>query len=125
MGKVLVVDDTAFARLSLANLIRMAGHEIVGQAGNGEEAIRLYHDLLPDLVTMDITMPVMDGIEATRQIRKTAPEARIIVVSAMGQMDHVKDCIIAGACDFIVKPFDLERVKNAIARHMGDEQQLA
>lgn len=116
---VLIADDTAFMRMTLRNVIEKNGYQVVGEAADGEEAIALYRELQPDLVTMDITMPKMDGITAIREIRKIDPRAKIIVCSAMGQKPMVIEALEAGAQDFLVKPFDAERVREAIERLNG------
>lgn len=103
---VLITDDTAFMRMTLRNVIEKNGYEVVGEAANGEEAITLYQELKPDLVTMDITMPKVDGITAIKEIMKIDPQAKIIVCSAMGQKPMVIEALSAGAKDFLVKPFD-------------------
>jgi len=110
MPKVLIVDDAAFMRMSLMMMLKKNGFEIVGEAENGQIAIEKYLQLKPDIVTMDITMPVMDGIQATKEIMKYDREAKIIVVSAMGQEPYVKEAVVAGAKGFIVKPFKEEFV---------------
>ncbi|MFW5971993.1 MAG: response regulator [Bacillota bacterium] len=112
--KVLVVDDAAFMRMMIKNILVDGGFEIVGEAENGLDAIELYAELKPDLITMDITMPEMDGIEAVQAILKDYPDARIIMCSAMGQQAMVIDAIQAGAKDFVVKPFKPDRVLAAI-----------
>lgn len=114
MAKVLVVDDAKFMRTMLKDIILGMGHEIVGEASNGMEAIKLYSLMRPDLVTMDITMPEMDGVTAVREIRKIDPQAKIIMCSAVGQKAMVIDAITAGVRDFIVKPIQRERVIEAI-----------
>lgn len=116
MAKILVVDDAKFMRLTLSNILDKANHEIIGVAENGKEAIELYRKLNPDLVTMDITMPVMNGLDAVKGIKKEFPNATIIMCSAMGQQKMVVEAIEAGAKDFIVKPFDEGRVLDAINR---------
>ena len=113
------MDDTAFMRLTLRRTLERFGHEVVGEAADGEEAVQLYQELRPDLVTMDITMPKMDGITAIREIRKIDPRAKIIVCSAMGQKPMVIEALEAGAQDFLVKTFDAERVREAIERLNG------
>ena len=113
---ILVVDDAAFMRINLKNILEKAGYEVVGEAENGKEAIKKYKDLKPDLVTMDITMPEMDGIEAVKNIRETDPNANIIMCSAMGQQSMVVEAIEAGAQDFIVKPFEDDRVIEAVEK---------
>ncbi|BAS25940.1 response regulator [Limnochorda pilosa] len=117
--RVLVVDDTAFMRMTLRRALERFGHEVVGEAADGEEAVQLYNELRPDLVTMDITMPKMDGITAIRQIRSVEPKARIIVCSAMGQKPMVVEALEAGAQDFLVKPFDADRIRDALERMNG------
>lgn len=119
MARVLVVDDAAFMRLMLKDILQKGGYEIVGEAANGLEAIEQYNKLLPDLVTMDITMPVMEGIDAVKQIKQDHPEARIVMCSAMGQQQMVLMAIQAGAKDFIVKPFQGERVLNALKKALA------
>ncbi|AGB40961.1 response regulator with CheY-like receiver, AAA-type ATPase, and DNA-binding domains [Halobacteroides halobius DSM 5150] len=111
---VLVVDDAQFMRTMLSKLIEENGYEVAGEAVNGEEAVQLYQDLAPDLVTMDITMPKMDGIEAIKEIMKLDSEARVVVCSAMGQKPMVIEALEAGAKDFIVKPIKPEKVKEAL-----------
>ena len=114
MPTVLIVDDAAFMRLNLKNIIKDMDLEIVGEAENGKEGIKKYNELKPDLVTMDITMPVMDGIEALKKIIETDSEAKIVVCSAMGQQNMVVQAVEAGAKDFVVKPFDETRIKKAL-----------
>ncbi|HHY15459.1 MAG TPA: response regulator [Firmicutes bacterium] len=113
---VLITDDTAFMRMTLRNVIEKNGYEVVGEAGDGEQAIELYKELRPDMVTMDITMPKMDGITAIKEIMKLDPEAKIIVCSAMGQKPMVIEALSAGAKDFLVKPFDAERVVESLRK---------
>lgn len=105
MSKILIVDDAAFMRMSLMMMLKNNGFEIIGEAANGKMAIEKYMQLKPDIVTMDITMPEMDGIQAITEIVKFDKGAKIVVVSAMGQEPYVKDAIVAGAKGFIVKPF--------------------
>ena len=108
--KVLVVDDAAFVRAMLKKLIEDNGFVVSGEAENGEEALRAYRSLKPDLVIMDITMPLMDGIEATKKIVAFDSKAKIVIVSARGEKPMVIKAIEAGAQDFIVKPFEVPRV---------------
>ncbi|MDP4180979.1 MAG: response regulator [Bacillota bacterium] len=110
MSKVLIVDDAAFMRTSLKLMLERNGFTVVGEAENGSVAIQKYGELSPDIVTMDITMPLLDGIEATKKIREIDPKAVIIIVSAMGQEAWVKDAVLAGAKNFIVKPFKEDHV---------------
>lgn len=117
MGKkVLIVDDAAFMRMMIREILERHGYEVVGEAENGEQAVEMYKKLRPDLVTMDITMPEMDGITAVKEIMKFDPKAKIIMCSAMGQQAMVIDAIQAGARDFIVKPFQPERVLEAVTK---------
>ncbi|MGI5880150.1 MAG: response regulator [Syntrophomonadaceae bacterium] len=117
MGKrVLIVDDAAFMRMMIKDILSKNGYEVVGEAENGQVAVEKYKDLKPDLVTMDITMPEMDGIAAVKEIRAFDSSARVIMCSAMGQQAMVIDAIQAGAKDFIVKPFQPERVLEAVSK---------
>src|SRR5690625_352193 len=111
---VLIVDDAAFMRMMIKDILSKNGYEIVGEAADGLQAVEKYKELEPDLVTMDITMPEMDGIEALKQIKEINPDSTIIMCSAMGQQAMVIDAIQAGAKDFIVKPFQADRVLEAI-----------
>jgi two-component system chemotaxis response regulator CheY len=119
MPKVLVVDDAAFMRMMLKDILSKNGYEIVGEAANGNEAIQKYDELTPDLVTMDITMPECDGIQALKAIMSKNPTAKIIMCSAMGQQAMVIESIQSGAKDFIVKPFQPQRVLEAIKKVIG------
>lgn len=112
--KVLIVDDAAFMRMMIKDILSKNGYEVVGEAENGARAIEKYKDLNPDLIIMDITMPEMDGILAIKEIMEASPKTKIIMVSAMGQQSMVIDAIKLGAKDFIVKPFDKTRVQQAI-----------
>ena len=112
--RILVTDDALFMRVTLKNILTRNGYEVVGEASNGVEAVRMYTQLKPDLVTMDITMPQMDGICALKEIRAQDPEAMVVMCTAMGQKNMVVEAIQAGAKDFIVKPFQPERVLEAI-----------
>ncbi|UOF91448.1 response regulator [Fodinisporobacter ferrooxydans] len=116
MANILIVDDAAFMRMMLKNIITELGHTVVGEAGNGQQAVTMYKELNPDLVTMDITMPDVDGIAAVKQIRGVDANAKIIMCSAMGQQALVLEAIQSGAKDFIVKPFEKDRIREAIAR---------
>ncbi len=116
--RVLIVDDAMFMRSMIKDILTNAGgrYEVVGEASNGREAVARYRELHPDLVTMDIVMPQMDGIEATREILKLDPSSTIVICSAMGQEALVVESISAGARDFIVKPFTSERVLQVLAK---------
>jgi two-component system chemotaxis response regulator CheY len=117
--RILLVDDAVFMRMILRRIAEDAGYEVVGEASNGKEAIQKYSELKPDLVTMDITMPEMNGIEATKEILNIDKDARIIMVSAMGQHSMVTDAMEAGARDFIVKPFNRDNVMEKIEKHVS------
>lgn len=110
MAKVLIVDDAAFMRMTIKTMLERNGFEIVAEAENGAVGVKKYLDLKPDIVTMDITMPEMTGIEALKAIRQQDPKAKVVMVTAMGQEGMVKDAIISGAKSFIVKPFKEEHV---------------
>ena len=116
MARILIVDDAKFMRITLTNILKKANHVIVGEAENGREAVKLYRELKPDLVTMDITMPEMSGLDAVKEIKKDYKDAKIIMCSAMGQQKMVVDAIEAGAKDFIVKPFDDSQVIDSVSR---------
>ncbi|MDP4145762.1 MAG: response regulator [Bacillota bacterium] len=116
MKRILIVDDAAFMRLALKSMLEKNGFEIAGEAENGLVAIQKYRELKPDLVTMDITMPEMDGIEAIKNIMEINPEAKIAVVSAVGQEAMVRRAIIAGASAFIVKPFKEDYVVESLGK---------
>ena len=119
MARVLIVDDAAFMRMMIKDILEKNGFDVVGEASNGQIAVEMYKKEKPDIVTMDITMPDMDGIEAVKQIKAFAPEAKIIMCSAMGQQSMVMDAIRAGAKDFIVKPFQADRVLEAVKKVLG------
>ncbi len=110
MKRLLVVDDALFMRRLIGGVAREAGWEVVGEAGDGSEAVALYPELKPDLVTMDLVMPNMGGLEALRLIRELDPEAKVVVITAVDQKQSVMDAIRLGALDFVVKPFDRARV---------------
>jgi len=116
---VLVCDDAIFMRTMISDILGGAGYEIVGEAETGVQAIEQYKHLKPDLVTMDIVMPDLGGIEAVREIVKFDPAARILMCSAMGQQALVVEAIQAGARDFVVKPFQPSRVLEAVQRVLG------
>lgn len=116
MARILVTDDAAFMRMQLKDMLTKLGHEVVGEAANGAESVQLNEELNPDLITMDITMPEMSGIEAVKEIRKTDQDVKIIMCSAMGQQGMVLEAIQAGAQDFIVKPFNAERIAESLKK---------
>lgn len=115
----LVVDDAVFMRTVLKKMLLEAGYEVLGEAGNGLEAIRLAKELQPDMITLDITMPEMDGLQAIEGILHASPQTKIIMCSAMGQQSKVVEAIKKGAKDFIVKPFEKTRVLQAISNVSG------
>ncbi|NGZ74753.1 response regulator [Saccharibacillus alkalitolerans] len=119
MTTVMIVDDAAFMRMVLKEMLGKMGYEVVGEAGNGLEAVREYERLKPDIVTMDITMPEMDGITAVKKIKEIDPDVRIVMCSAMGQQGMIVEAIQAGARDFIVKPFQPDRVEQAFRKLAG------
>ncbi|MDD4364302.1 MAG: response regulator [Synergistales bacterium] len=118
-AKVLIVDDAAFMRMMLKDILLKNGFEVIGEAENGKTGVQLFQELSPDLVTMDITMPEMDGISAVKEIKKLDGTARIVMVSAMGQQSMVIEAIQAGAADFIVKPFQPDRVLESLRKALG------
>lgn len=111
MNRLLIVDDALIMRMKISEVAKRAGWDVVGQACNGQEALDMYQELKPDLVTMDMVMPDVDGLAALEAIRAVAPSAKIVMVSAVNQKDKLKRCIELGAIDFIVKPFDPEELK--------------
>ena len=120
MGKrVLIVDDAAFMRMMIKDILSKNGYEVAGEADNGLKAVEKYKELTPDLVLMDITMPEMTGIEAVKNIKAIDPGAKIVMCSAMGQQAMVIESIQAGARDFIVKPFQADRVIEAVRKVVG------
>ena len=116
MAKVLIVDDAAFMRISIKNMLTKNGYEVVGEAENGAIGVEMYKELQPDIVTMDITMPEMSGLEALKEITKADPQAKIVMVSAMGQEAMVREAIVSGAKGFIVKPFKEEGIIAALKK---------
>jgi two-component system, chemotaxis family, chemotaxis protein CheY len=114
--RVLIVDDARIIRNILRALMQKIGLKVAGEAVNGAEGIKMYEELRPDLVTMDITMPVVDGLTATKSIMTSDPNARIIMVTSVGQEGVMKEAILMGARDFIVKPFNEDRIISAIRR---------
>jgi two-component system chemotaxis response regulator CheY len=120
MGKnILIVDDAAFMRMMIKDILSKNGYTVAGEAENGVKAIEKYNELKPDLVLMDITMPDKDGIQALKDIKAADPNAKIIMCSAMGQQAMVIESIQAGAKDFIVKPFQPDRVLEAVKKVVG------
>lgn len=119
MAKIMICDDAAFMRMMIKDILTKNGYEIAAEAENGAVAVEQYPDAKPDLVLMDITMPDMDGIQALKKIKEIDPNANIIMCSAMGQQAMVIEAIQSGAKDFIVKPFQAERVLEAVKKVVG------
>ncbi|ACI16989.1 chemotaxis protein CheY [Coprothermobacter proteolyticus DSM 5265] len=119
--RVLIVDDAAFMRMMIKNVLTQNGYEVAGEASNGQEALVLYEKVKPDLVTLDITMPEMDGIQTLKELLKMDPSANVIMVTAMGQQQLVIEAIQVGAKDFVVKPFQPDRLIEAVRKALGDE----
>jgi len=116
---ILIVDDAAFMRMMIKDILSKNGYTVAGEAENGKVAVDKYNEVKPDLVLMDITMPEMDGIQALKAIKGNDPNAQVIMCSAMGQQAMVIEAIQSGAKDFIVKPFQAERVLEAVKKVVG------
>jgi two-component system chemotaxis response regulator CheY len=116
MPRLLIVDDALIMRKMIREVATAAGWEVVGEAANGRDAVATYRELRPDLVTLDLIMPVMGGFEALRELRSLDPEARVVIVSAIDQRQALVEAIAAGAIDFIVKPFERERVVGVLTK---------
>ena len=119
MARVLVVDDAAFMRKMVSDALTRGGHEVVGEGANGAEAVTRYQELKPELTTLDITMPEKDGLEALKDIVALDPDARVIMCSALGQESKVLEAVKAGAKDFVVKPFQPDRILDAAAKALA------
>ena len=119
MARILVVDDAAFMRKMVTDALTKGGHEVIGEAGNGTEAVEQYQTLKPDLTTLDITMPEKDGLSALKDIMALDPSAKVIMCSALGQESKVLESIKLGAKDFVVKPFQADRVLDAVGKALG------
>ena len=119
MARVLVVDDAAFMRKMVSDALTRGGHEVVGEGANGEEAVARYLELKPELTTLDITMPEKDGLTALKEIVAVDPSARVIMCSALGQESKVLESIKIGAKDFVVKPFQPDRVLGAVDKALS------
>jgi len=119
MARVLIVDDAAFMRTKIRLTLEKAGHEIAGEAENGFEGVAKYFEIKPDVVTMDITMPVMNGLEALKEIKKADKNARVLMISAMGQEGIVREAVMYGAKTFIVKPFTDERLIQTVEKMLS------
>jgi two-component system, chemotaxis family, chemotaxis protein CheY len=119
MARILITDDAAFMRMMIKNILTQNGHEVVGEAQDGDDAVVKYAELKPDVTTMDITMPAKDGIAALKEILAGDPGAKVIMCSALGQEAKVIESIRAGAKDFVVKPFQQDRVLAAVEKALG------
>jgi two-component system, chemotaxis family, chemotaxis protein CheY len=119
MARVLVVDDAAFMRKMVSDALAKGGHEVVGEAANGLEAVERYQELRPEVTTLDITMPEKDGLAALKEIIALDPAARVIMCSALGQESKVLEAVKSGAKDFVVKPFQPDRVIDAVGKALA------
>lgn len=119
--KILITDDAPIMRLMLKDVLSYHGYEIAGEASNGAEAVEMYKKLKPDLVTMDIVMPEKDGIQALQEILHDDPSAKVVMVTAIDQRDSLMKAIRLGAADYIVKPFEDDRVLSAVKKAFGEE----
>ncbi len=122
---VLIVDDIPFVRKTLKQILTNLGYRVVGEAETGEEAIHVFQETNPDLVTMDLVMPIMNGVEATRKIIQLNPSAKVIILSAMMQENLVSDAIIAGAKDYIMKPFQTDEVSRVLNNVIASSNQVS
>ena len=122
--RVLVVDDAVIMRKRIKDIAERAGWEVAGEAGNGEEAVALYEQESPDLVTLDIVMPKMDGVTALKRVMAINPAAQVVMISAVDQKDKLAECIRHGAVDFIVKPFDGERLSKFFGKYLESKEGL-
>lgn len=114
MAKILIVDDSRTSRKVLRGILEEGGHEIVDEAVNGQEGVQKFQSCKPDIVTMDITMPVLDGMEALKMIKALKPDMKVVMVTAAGQKNKMIDCIKLGANEFLTKPFDKEEIISVI-----------
>ena len=114
MAKILIVDDSRTSRKMLRNILESNGHEIIDEAVNGQEGVQKFQALKPDVVTLDITMPVIDGVEALKMIKALDPESKVVMVTAAGQKNKMIECIKAGANEFLTKPFEQQEIVDVI-----------
>ncbi|MEG1458009.1 MAG: response regulator [Acetivibrio sp.] len=114
MGRIFIVDDSRTARKVLKSVLEENGHEVIGEAGNGEEALRLIPEEAVDLITMDITMPIMDGIETLKKLVERGTKAKVVMVSASAQRDKILEALKSGACEFLQKPFEFHQVVDTV-----------
>lgn len=119
MAKILIVDDSRTSRKILKGILEAAGYEVIGEATNGQEGYERYAELKPDIVTMDITMPVLDGIEALKKIKGEYPDAKVVMVTAAGQKTKMVEAVQNGASEFVSKPFEPEQLKTIIDKVMN------
>ncbi len=119
MARVLVVDDAAFMRKMVRDALAKGGHEVIGEASNGVEAVESYQALRPDITTLDITMPEKDGLAALKEIMALDPTAKVVMCSALGQESKVLEAVKSGAKDFVVKPFQPDRVIDAVGKALA------
>lgn len=117
-NRVLIVDDALIMRSRIKDIAQGAGWVVAGEAGNGEEAVALFDELAPDLVTLDIVMPVMDGVSALKRMLASRPGARVVMISAVDQREKLAECIDSGAVDFVVKPFERERLESLFEKYL-------
>lgn len=114
MAKILVVDDSMISRINLKKILVAEGHEVVGEGGNGVEAVKKFSELKPDLMTLDITMPEMDGLEALKKIMSTTPGAKVVMISALSQNAKIVEALKTGAKNYITKPYEPSQVLKVI-----------
>lgn len=120
MNRLLIVDDALIMRMKIREIATKAGWTVVAEATNGAEAVRLFDEHRPDLVTLDMVMPEMDGLSALKAIRGSHPQANVVMISAVNQKDKLRECIAAGAMDFVVKPFDPQHLQSFFERYQQD-----
>jgi len=123
--RLLVIDDATIMRMRIAGIAREAGWEVVAEATNGREGLARYAEHRPDLVTLDIVMPELDGVETLRELRSTVPDARVVMVSAVDQRAKLRECLALGALDFVVKPFDKERLMSLFGKYAAVVRETA
>jgi two-component system chemotaxis response regulator CheY len=119
--RVLIVDDALIIRKRIKEIAEQSGWEVAGEAKNGEEAVALYAEKKPDLVTLDIVMPKLDGVTALKRLLKADPQARVVMISAVDQKEKLTECIQTGAVDFIVKPFDKAKLRAFFDKYLAVE----
>lgn len=116
MAKILIVDDSRTSRKMLRSILESNGHEILDEAVNGQDGVQKFQALRPDVITLDITMPIVDGVEALKMIKALDANAKVVMVTAAGQKNKMIDCIKAGANEFLTKPFDQQEILDVIAK---------